>query len=378
MKYRIYYLCSIIFVFIISSCSSVKYPHPAPKDYVYEKEFYAMSFEELQDKIFAQDSLFSSSLSFYYNKKFLEQYGFTLYPDISNREEYHYNGEKLDRNSYYYSDYVTYYGFRNISLFNSPYPNAQLSTPRELLDNVYNGKYNYGSYENELYYLDATMYNILNPKSEDVELNYGITYKARTVKPIMMSGEGEMILNRFSKTEMEKVMICPNYLVPSIETMDAMYKGMYQIPVVYKTNFEYITLLGRLYINNFPIDCIIFMRNSYNLNSLEEVEKIFNFAEYSSYIEQKKINTNYLLKTTFNEVDNTYSQKIRISVKKENGEIQCFEHAIQFFNFPKRDVNSFIISKNNYLHEFDNIFDEYFNSFLDGIEEVKINYNKKV
>ena len=79
---------------------------PSEKDPIlrlinYEKHFVAKDFDELNNIIMSQNSLYEDDLEFYYNKAFLEKYDFTVTPDYSNMEEFYYekNEKSFGNNS---------------------------------------------------------------------------------------------------------------------------------------------------------------------------------------------------------------------------------------------------------------------------------------
>ena len=410
------YSCSFNEDILDSNSPSVRDPHLNLINY--EKHFVAKDFNELNNIIMSQNSLYEDDLEFYYNKAFLEKYNFTVTPDYSNMEEFYY--EKNEDIGYIWSkDYVRPVLFNDLVLDNSElqYSNALLSTPKEILDSLPSDSYEIVSNNKSLnpYFNNMNKYNLyLTLYDEWInELNYGITYVARSFE--------KYCKNRFELSLDEKSIafnhdsldICPNHLYPEIGhelfnkrvciSRDPEYDYKTQ-PVVRYTNFEFMYLVGRLYIDNKPIDCLIFMRNSYNIDSKEELLDVFNKGGYYNSIGSKNINKddsfnnsiNYVLKSTIknkrdyfteNRVSeeicaNTYTINLGVTTTNDNGEIKCFEHGIVFFTIPywknaySNDLEPEFVDP-SYLFNYEQIYDEYFDTFVDGMEEVKISYKTK-
>lgn len=58
----------------------------------------------------------------------------------------------------------------------------------------------------------------------------------------------------------------------------------------------------------------------------------------------------------------------------ENGELKTFEHGISFFGIAQFDENRNIINDPTYILDYEEIYEEYFNTFIEGLTEIKINY----
>ena len=251
------------------------------------------------------------------------------------------------------------------------------------------------------------MYNKFSRTYED-HLNYGITYIARSFEKYCKIPFELSLDEKISAFNHDSLDICPNHLYPEVgneifnkrvcRSWDPEYNYTEQ-PVVRYTNFEFMYLVGRLYIDNKPIDCLIFIRNSYNIDSKEELLDVFNKGGYYNTIGNKNVNIddsgnnvrNYTLKSTIaNKKDysnrknnelcaNTYTINLGITTTYDDGEVKCFEHGIVFFAIPYwKNLYSNELEKEfvdpSYLFDYEQIYDEYFDTFADGMEEVKIIY----
>lgn len=344
------------------------------KNCIYEKEFYTISIEELQQKISSENSLYSDTLEFYYNKAFLDKYNFTTNPDV--------NTEYFDPHDY--TEYIQFYPHYAVPRFN--YPEIKLSTPKELLDTIYKDQFNYGASFIEdsnnavpmrPYYFAPMRFRYINDSPNEVHpntFNYGVTYKARTIFPQYLSFY-DIDESRNKRIETEKVDICPNHLIPSLEEYDAMYNGKYQMPVVMLENFEYIFLFGRLYIDGYPIECMIFIQCSYNVDSFEELKYGFdklNVIEQIKNCDENGCNLDfetYSDYSIFNTSSYCSQHDLNVGWLDENNE-ECW--FFQSIYFTKLTVYSDEYDFN--LHDYDEIYKEYFNTFLEGISEIKIDY----
>lgn len=384
----------------------------------YEKHFVAKDFDELNNIIMSQNSLYEDDLEFYYNKAFLEKYDFTFTPDYSNMEEFYY--EKIEDFGYIWSkDYERPVLFNDLVLDNSKlqYSKALLSTPKEILDSLPSDSYEIVSNNKSLnpYFNNMNKYNLyLTLYDEWInELNYGITYVARSFEKYCKIPFELSLDENISAFNHDSLDICPNHLYPEIGhelfnkrvciSPSPEYNYTTQ-PVVRYTNFEFMYLVGRLYIDNKPIDCLIFIRNSYNIDSKEELLDVFKKGGYYNSIGSKNVNKgdsfynslNYVLKSTIknkrdyfteNRVSeeicaNTYTINLGITTTYDDGEIKCFEHGIVFFTIPywKNAYSDDLVKEfvdPSYLFDYEEIYDEYFNTFVEGMEEVKISYRTK-
>ncbi len=376
----------------------------------YEKHFVAKDFNELNNIIMSQNSLYEDELEFYYNKVFLEKYNFTVNPDYNNKEEFYY--KKHDLLEYYLDDdYKLPFYLNDLVLDNSKlqYNHALLSTPKETLDTLSNGSYEILPNNESLnpYYNNMKKYHLgyLHDGLLKYELNYGITYVARSFEKYC-DNDFELSLDE-GRVIHDSIDICPNHLYPEVghelfnkrvcTSWDSLYDYTTH-PVVRYTNFEFMYLVGRIYIENKPIDCLIFMRNSYNIDSKKELLDVFEKGGYYNSIGMRVVEEeegsvrplNFVIKSTIKsqkEYDrknnelcaNSYTINLGVSTMYDEDEIKCFEHGIVFFTVPfwknaySDDLQPEFVDP-SYLFDYEQIYDEYFDTFADGMEEVKIIY----
>ncbi|MBR2138966.1 MAG: hypothetical protein IJ966_06735 [Bacilli bacterium] len=357
----------------------------------YEKEFFAKTFEDLNKEIMSQNSFVNDELSFYYNKKFLDKYNFTTTPNIENKDEFYYIGEKLDEFTY------KRYFYTNISLplqlpLTYPYEyDFKLSTPKDVLDKLNNDEYILASGSSDECYKELiNKFYVANPVLNDLEFTYGLTYKARTIGRSLFYGDEYLKYYALKYGHTLDSELCPNYMFPSIED-EVSKEFAYYKPVVKYSNFEMIRLFGRIYIDNYAIDCMIFMRNSYNIKTMDELldllEKCnFNNPAYEGvYGDELLIEQglkDYTAKYIFNQKEEKvkldgrryYERFVKSSMLDENGELKTFEHGISFFGIAQFDENRNIINDPTYILDYEEIYEEYFNTFIEGLTEIKINY----
>lgn len=369
----------------------VTYVDTLPKRY--EKDFHATSFDELNDIIMSQNSLYNDELTFYYNEKFLSKYNFTTSPNIENNNEFYYNGDHLDKNTYFKREIKLSPINRALQLvLTYPYDyQFKMSTPKDVLDKLNENQYVLASKYIERTYNDyyQTFY-ITNPVKNDIEFTYGLTYRARTIDrsyffPYPLE---EYQAELWGITE--SVDLCPNYLFPSFEENVSKTFSYYK-PVVKISNFELITMFGRIYINDYAIDCMIYIRNSYNIKSIDQLLDLLeksNFndpvyeGEYGNESKIDEILEGYTFKYIFKQEEDDvkkngrryYDMFVRSMTLNENGELLSFEHGISFFGITQIDKNGNIINDPTYILDYKEIYEEYFNTFIEGLTEVKINY----
>ena len=366
-------LLILLFNFILlSSCietSGVNKFKP-PYEVTFTKNIYADSIYELENKILNYDSYCDADLKFYYNLGFLEKYNWTMSPDYLDPNEFVYYDGQLGiryntKYNYLIHSTILYGLYYYTERYNNSLPTLDgCSTSDEFLKEIGTESYYY-KYEERNYKTGNFSVQLYNDKTN--KFNYGITYQARTIEPIYLSKDLQTYKEFKDRIESADAKICPNLMIPSLEDVESNENGFYTIPVVIKEEYENITITCRIYIDEYPIDCVIRFRYSTKINSIEDVKKHLSSINLNDYIKKKYYDDDGFEK---------YELKFRYDYDDPNSS-HLMEYSCYVSFSAVYDKNNTISKLNKpYLYNYTNQLDEYFNTFSDGVEEINIKYRK--
>lgn len=364
---------SLLLCFIcLTSCA----PGPCPVittptlNVSFTKNFFANSFDELDNIIMNTDSYCDADLKFYYNLGFLEKYNWTMSPDFLDSNEYVIYNENTSHAKYdsaysYSNSHCTYYGnYFETYRENPDDPTLEgYSTPYEFLTQIGTEAYYY-KYEESNY--KGLSFNSMIYNDRTKKFGYGITYQARSIEPLFLTKDDQTNTEYTDKIESANVKICPNLMIPSLEDVEPDENGFYSVPVVIKEEYENLTIVCRIYIDEYPIDCVIHFKYYSGLNSIDEVKEAISSLNLNEYVKTKN-NTNgnqetYTLRFEYDSCENSYPI--------------CYNYYVNFSAVHTK-YNSNSKFNKPYLCNYIEQLDEYFSTFIDGIEEVNIKYRKK-
>lgn len=342
-----------------------------PYEVSFTKNFYVDSIVELENKILNYDSYCDANLKFYYNLGFLEKYNWTMSPDYLDPNEFIYYTDDLGISyNENYDNLVDSSIFYGLYYYTERYDNGLptldgCSTSDEFLKEIGTEAYYY-KYEDRNYKTGHFTVQIYSEKTN--KFNYGITYQARTIEPILLSKDLQTYMEFKDKIASPDVKICPNLMIPSLADVEPDENGFYSVPVVIKEEYENITITCRIYIDEYPIDCVIRFRYSSKINSIKDVEKYFSTINLDDYIKKKYYSQSgyekYELKFEYDYDDLNSSHPMEYSY-------YVGFSAVYDENKTKSKLNK------PYLYIYTAQLDEYFNAFVDGIEEINLEYRKK-
>ena len=194
-----------------------------------------------------------------------------------------------------------------------------------------------------------------------------ITYQARTIEPIFLSKDLQTYMEFKDRIESADVKICPNLMIPSLEDVEPNENGFYTIPVVIKEEYENITITCRIYIDEYPIDCVIRFRYSTKINSIEDVKKHLSSINLNDYIKKKYYDEHGREK---------YELKFNYCYDGQNSSHPMeYSYYVCFSTVYDKNKKQSKLNK-AYLYNYTDQLDEYFNTFTDGVEEINRKYRK--
>ena len=360
------FLLFLLFIFnltLLFSCSiqSVVNPERPTYEVSFTKQYFTTTIDELESLIPTQESLYDAELKFYYNLDFLKKYNWTTTPDYNNKNEYIYNLGNFLSEIYSLNFFTT---SQYVSLGNPLKYNNFFSTQVSYLNLIGKDSYYY-QYEEPNYFGGDYYFRFLNEETN--QFNYGITYQARSIEPIFLSKDYQTIDEYYERVETPNVKICPNLMVPSFENIDPDENGFYNYPVVYLEEYENITIACRIYIDSYPIDCLIRFKYLDKINSIEQLKEL-----------SKNKDTYDLIKKSYHCSDSyeRYRCYVHYMFEDEINKPRNFTYELQFFSFYEK-YNTNTAFREPYLHNYIDELDEYFTTFIDGAEEISINYRVK-
>ena len=356
----------LLFIFnltLLSSCSinGVVYSEHPTYEVSFTKQYFTSTIDELENLIPTQESLYDAELKFYYNLDFLEKYNWTTTPDYNNKNEYIYTLYNSLSETYSTLFFTT---SQYVSLGNPLKYNNFFSTQVSYLNLIGKDSYYY-QYEEPNYSSSYYHFRFLNEETN--QFNYGITYQARSIEPIFLYKDNQTRDEYYERVETPNVKICPNLMVPSFENIEPDENGFYSYPVVYLEEYENITIACRIYIDSYPIDCLIRFKYLDKINSIEQLKELSKNKDTYDLIEKR-----YYCSDTYEHYSNCFNYVFEDEINL----LHDFTYEVQFISFYNK-YGSNIAFKKPYLHNYIDELDEYFTTFIDGAEEISINYRVK-